>query len=581
MSSLKNYRYDIDGLRAISVIAVIIFHLGFLPNGYLGVDVFFVISGYLITKIMFKESIQEKFSLIEFYKRRIRRILPLVVSATIVSVIVAMFLMLPDDLENFSQSVIATNFMANNILLRITTGDYWDVVNEYKPLMHTWSLAVEEQFYFILPLLFLLLNRVNTKWVAPVLLLLSGISLVIFLMPNFAPSASKFYYIQYRFYEVGFGGLLAIYLGDKLYFKNFKGVFLLILILLMYFDLEIHADILLVIVVLISGLLLISENSSFEKLLIENKVVVYIGKISFSLYIWHQIVFAFLRYSGYPNLQDLEPVAVALSLTVVLSILSYHFVENYFRDKKKVPFKHVFSFVLLGTILSSGISAFVIFRKGIIRDVPELSLYIKDINSYKGNIHIDYNSRIYAYNKPFSTNGKTKVLIIGNSFARDWANVLLESRYREKIEISYIFDVEAVDPADKRFEQADNIFFSELDMDQYRVLEKRFSLDFKKVWNVGTKSFGANNGIVYTKRNEPGYCLSAVTLDYKFLNLNAIQKRQWGSKYIDMIGMLTKTAEVPVFTDQCKFISQDCRHLTQHGAKFYASKLEMHNYFYW
>ena len=129
MNNNIKYRKDIDGLRAIAVLSVIFFHLGYLPNGYLGVDIFFTISGYLITKIVYAESVENKFSITQFYLRRIRRIIPLVLFTSSIAVLIGFFVMLPDDFENLCQSLIATNFFGNNILQLITTGNYWDIVN--------------------------------------------------------------------------------------------------------------------------------------------------------------------------------------------------------------------------------------------------------------------------------------------------------------------------------------------------------------------------------------------------------------------------------------------------------------------
>ena len=170
---MKIYRKDIDGLRAIAIIPVILFHLGYLANGYLGVDVFFVISGYLITGLVYNEVEENKFSILKFYERRIRRIFPLVLFTTAIAFILGLIFMLPDDLENLCQSVFASNFSANNILMKITSADYWAVKNDYKPLMHTWSLGIEEQFYMLYPLIFFFLKGDKKTFILPLLLFLS------------------------------------------------------------------------------------------------------------------------------------------------------------------------------------------------------------------------------------------------------------------------------------------------------------------------------------------------------------------------------------------------------------------------
>ncbi|MEZ0244667.1 MAG: acyltransferase family protein, partial [Sphingomonas sp.] len=148
------YRPEIDGLRAIAVIVVILFH-GMVPGfraGYIGVDMFFVVSGYLITGILVTELAEGRFSILRFYERRIRRIIPALMLVMLLSIPFALWLMLPDDLENFGQSLIGTTFFANNILLLITTG-YFGIEVQFKPLMHTWSLGVEEQYYLLVPLM--------------------------------------------------------------------------------------------------------------------------------------------------------------------------------------------------------------------------------------------------------------------------------------------------------------------------------------------------------------------------------------------------------------------------------------------
>ena len=161
----KTYRTDIDGLRAIAVLSVILFHLGYLSNGFLGVDVFFVISGYLITGLVYKEVEHNKFSILRFYERRIRRIVPLVLFTTFTAFAIGMLVMLPNDLENLCQAVIASNLSANNILMFITSADYWALHNDYKPLMHTWSLGIEEQFYLLYPVILFFLKGDRKRFI--------------------------------------------------------------------------------------------------------------------------------------------------------------------------------------------------------------------------------------------------------------------------------------------------------------------------------------------------------------------------------------------------------------------------------
>ncbi|REC40417.1 acyltransferase family protein [Chryseobacterium sp. 5_R23647] len=569
---LNNYRKDIDGLRAIAVMVVIIFHLGFLPNGYLGVDVFFVISGYLITKILYREAKENRFSIVQFYIRRIRRIIPLVVFCTLLSLIIGAMVMLPDDLENLSQSIIATNFMANNILLLITTGNYWDLSNEFKPLMHTWSLGIEEQFYFILPLIILVCKGKYVKLILPILLIFTLFSAVFFLLPNFANDASKFYLIQYRFFELAIGGIIGILFADqKLKFVgSFLCLFLLIILLTVNFDLK--ADFRLLMVVTLSAVFMITEKSKIERILLENAGVQFIGKISFSLYMWHQIVFAFARYFVYPDLDIFPNYLILIGITFILSIISYYLIEIPFRDKKKMSTKVVFLIVIGGIAIASLSSFYIYYKKGILKNIPELDMYTDQ--KYSGNVHIKYNERVYQINKPFSSDNKQKYLIVGNSFARDWANILLESKFGKNIEISYLIKLDNSNETKEKIEKADRIYFSDQEKSDFDKLNEQYHINVEKVWNVGTKNFGKNNGLIYNQRNDPNYCKLKIKMDENFFNKNEKQKLQWNNHYVDLIGMVIDSNKmIPVFTNECKFISSDTTHLTEFGAKYFAEIL--------
>lgn len=566
--NVNNYRNDIDGLRAIAVLAVIVFHFGFMPNGYLGVDVFFVISGYLITGIIFNELNENRFSIVNFYLRRTRRIIPLALFITIVSLAIGVATMLPDDLENLSQSVIATNLFSNNILLAITTKNYWDVVNEYKPLMHTWSLGIEEQYYLFYPLLFLLLGKKYRTWLLPLLFTLTIISLVLYILPY--SDYQKFYLIPFRFYELSVGGIAAIYLNNKLFVHKYSSLLIISLLFILFFDLSfiLSQKILLPITVLLTLGIIASSNdeSRLSSFILKNKTIVFIGLISFSLYMWHQVL---LSYTKYFIIQKLETphLIIILILTVLLSILSYKFIEQPFRNKTKINTKTLLLTLSIAFFAINSIAFYIYFKGGILKDVPELSI---TKNQATRNIHKKYNSRIHAYDKNFNSTDKLKILVIGASFARDWSNVLLESKYKNNLDISYIAYPFEHKELTSRTLEADVIFYSTTK----KINIKKLKIDESKLFVIGTKNFGTSSGIFYNYHGSD-YFKQRTSMENGYFENNKKMSEIWGDKYIDYIAkVINKDKTVPVFTPDNKFISQDCRHLTKAGALYFSQLFE-------
>ena len=210
------YRQDLDALKGIAIIAVFLFHLGLLKSGYLGVDAFFVINGFLVIPSIVKKIGNKDFSFFSFLEKRVVRLLPLIVLASFLSLVLGVILMLPDDLENLSQSVVASNVMSQNILSAITTKNYWAVSNDFKPLMHLWYVGVLFEFYIIFPLLMLVANKIanlfkfdGMKWMIYTLLLAVVVSLIMYLNPNVS-IGNRFYFIQYRFFELCTGGVIGL-----------------------------------------------------------------------------------------------------------------------------------------------------------------------------------------------------------------------------------------------------------------------------------------------------------------------------------------------------------------------------------
>lgn len=590
----KTYRTDIDGLRAIAVISVILFHLGYLSNGYLGVDIFFVISAYLITGIVYNEVEENKFSVLKFYERRIRRIIPLVLFTTLIAFVLGLIFMLPDDLENLSQSVFASNFSTNNILMKITSADYWAVKNDYKPLMHTWSLGIEEQFYLLYPVIFFFLKGNKKKLILPLLIILTILSLMAFFKST--NISSKFYFLQYRFFELSIGGICAIYFSKKnLFINTSKSQYILyfllsVLVFLLFFNSINSNDIkVLTTTILTAGVLVLGglhfENNSLYRILISNKVFTGIGKISFSLYMWHQIVFAFSRYFLVEEITLNYAIALSI-IVIVLSMITYFAVENPFRNRTTIKTKPLLIIVSISFLLITGASLYVYVVGGNIKDVPELGITKSNLPSQlnffssQSNINIQYNEDIRALDKPFSDNNqgigmksdKVKVLVLGNSFGRDVANVLMESSFKDTIEVRYSdLASKSDDELKSRINNADFIFFGSNYPSKELIAE--YNIDMNKVWIVGTKDFGNSNGIHYNRKIE-NYSNYRTEMKTGVLAENLNFKKEWGERYIDLIDLVADSeGKVLVFSPDGKFLSQDTVHFTKFGAMFFARLL--------
>ncbi len=587
------YRKDIDGLRAYAVIAVILFHLGYLPYGYLGVDVFFVISGYLITSIIYAEIKADKFSVWNFYKRRIRRILPLLFFISTVALTIGFFLMLPFDLEDLAESVFATNISANNINMLISSSDYWAVENEYKPLMHTWSLGVEEQFYLIYPLLLLGVQRLNKNFLVHFLWLISLASIILFLFYGNTPS--RFYLLHFRLFELSLGGLFAIiFLNPKPNRSIYSISFYLsaIGLLLFLFIKDLNNQTLVLITTLLSVVLIISGgmvDSKISNLIFKNRYIVFIGKISFSLYMWHHLVFAFARYAFVENI-NFSLSVILVFITLILSVVTYYFVENPFRNKELFSFRKVILMLSALFILSTASALFLCHIGGIYKDFPSLGLEKKeDLQLSLETIfksdqrHLEYNESIRQLNIPFEENEKPKILIIGDSFGRDVCNMFLESPESKKADLKY-FDLEQIftdTSIIERWQNADRIIFAangfigKAWIDQLADYYK-LEVNLENIYVFGTKNFGFSNGIYYrNKASIKDYSKFYVSIRDHVMNVEKMLRDEWQERYISLIKpVLNDQGKVRVFDNDGKFISHDTYHFTRAGAKFYADLLD-------
>jgi len=374
------YRREINGLRAVAVIPVVLFHAGVesFSGGFIGVDVFFVISGYLITTIILSEKDQGVFSLVTFYERRARRILPALFFMMLISLPFAWLWLLPSDLEDFSQSLIAVITFSSNILFWKETG-YWGTENELKPLLHTWSLAVEEQYYILFPLFLTFMQRFRKRWLMSSFLAIIVISLFLSQWGSHHIPTANFFLLPFRSWELAIGACIAfyfLYIEPNTYFIRPKKLFndllsalglALILYAIFAFDKNTPFPSVYALIPTIGTALIIlfSSANTFVGRLLSTKALVGIGLISYSAYLWHQPLIAFSRHSSSTEPNQFVLLTMA-TLSFPLAYLTWRFIENPFRKKENFNRKAIFKLSTIGsfTFLVIGISGqyFDIFR---------------------------------------------------------------------------------------------------------------------------------------------------------------------------------------------------------------------------
>jgi peptidoglycan/LPS O-acetylase OafA/YrhL len=370
-----NYRPEIDGLRAIAVIAVILCHAGFkqFGGGYVGVDIFFVISGYLITSILLAELEKNTFSLLDFYERRLRRILPALFGMLFFCLPFVWFFLTPDAIKSFSESLVAVTVFASNILFWNTSG-YFDTSSEFKPLIHTWSLAVEEQYYLIFPLFLLLTKKIGRQWVVGLL----GVAFLVSLTTSQWLSANhpsfNFYMLPTRGWELLIGAFIAFY-HKRHNIKNrnsnieslasFLGCLLIAYSIFVYNDQTPFPSIYTLAPTIGTALIVIfTTDKTVVGKLLSSRPFVAIGLISYSAYLWHQPIFAFHRLIN-PKDPNLLLMGILAGLSLVIGYLSWKYIESPFRKKGKFSRKNIYFFSILGSVffILIGVTGIIISEK--------------------------------------------------------------------------------------------------------------------------------------------------------------------------------------------------------------------------
>lgn len=373
------YRPEIDGLRAIAVISVILYHAQLVffgttwfEGGFVGVDIFFVISGYLITRIILLELYEKgTFSFSEFYERRARRILPMLFIVVFVSIPFAWRWFLPSDLVEYAGSALSSIFFGSNFFFYFTTTEYGADSALLKPFLHTWSLGVEEQFYLAFPIIAVISYKYFRRHFLAILLVLSLLSLLFAELMAYRNADLNFYLPLSRFWELSVGSLLAfreVFHRDKptgvwVALLQVIGLCLIGYSVVFFNAITPHPGLVTIIPVLGVALIIgfASHGESVGRVL-AIKPLIWVGLISYSAYLWHFPIFAFAR-NGATDVTNIDKLAWIV-LTLVLSVASYWAIERPFRNRRLVSARVLWIVLGLSTVSLVTFMCWVVYSEG-------------------------------------------------------------------------------------------------------------------------------------------------------------------------------------------------------------------------
>jgi peptidoglycan/LPS O-acetylase OafA/YrhL len=458
MSNLK-YRPDIDGLRALAVLTVIAFHFDsrWISGGFIGVDVFFVISGYIITTAIYPEILSGRFSFAEFYAKRIKRILPLFYLVVAVCLVITYLLYTPSDFMDFADSLRYSSSFISNIYFERLSG-YFAPTSETMPLLHTWSLSIEEQFYFIWPILLILCTKFLSKKV-----FVTGLVSLLIVLSCYSEylalnnTSEAYYFIQSRGFELLLGALLAVVLFLKretsISFTALTyqlcGILGLSLLLVLFFYIDknsVFPGFNAALVAIASSLIILSgeHRKGLVYTILSNSVFVFVGKLSYSLYLWHWPVLAIYRYYNVDF--NIQSTLICIVTTIILSILSWRFFETPLRHKvMKKRWIYLLYFVI-PVILSITVAKVIVKNDGYGERFSDEALRLYNISKYSYDDEKLNLPQTNAY-KPFepylignatlSTKSEIKTFVWGDSHAGHFRSFV--SDLGEKYHFSSLF----------------------------------------------------------------------------------------------------------------------------------------------
>ena len=422
------------------MVPVILFHAGyeFFSGGFVGVDVFFVISGYLITSILLDDIQKNRFSILNFYERRARRILPALYSMVVISLISSSIVLYPQELIETAKSALYVPIFSSNFYFWSERG-YFGGAAELKPLIHTWSLAIEEQFYIVFPVALVVLSKYKQWLLVGVLLLVFLLSLIASYYVTLIHFDTAFFFPFTRVWELLIGVFCALLLrrrtciatGVQADLIALGGLSLIVLSYVSFDSSILFPSVTALIPTLGTALfILASNNARFIQPIFGFKPIVFIGLTSYSLYLWHQPIFALGR-----SIEAFEENKVMFILVAVaFGLSSYFFIEKPFRDRSLVSNKNVVKFGILGSLCIIFMAGAIIYFEGFSKrfDDEDQALFLQ-LATYKGYNQKRFDELHFA---DFSSQNGKKIVLVGDSHAKDFLNIIDESELFKSYEFS-------------------------------------------------------------------------------------------------------------------------------------------------
>lgn len=454
MSVGLKYRPEVDGLRAVAVVAVMLFHAGnsAFPGGYVGVDIFFVISGFLITSIISKEVDQGTFSFASFYERRIRRIFPALYFLLLSVTVAGLVLLTPPELRDLGQSVFATVAFAGNIFFYFKSG-YFDPDGEAQPLLHMWSLGVEEQFYIFFPVLLLIVSRWARRWLIPLLAAILAGSVIASIALIESQPSGVFYLPHFRAWELILGCILALWMrSDAIVHRLSKtstvlletfGLALIALPVMLYNSDTVFPGLTATPPVLGTAILIaVSRHDTPIGRVLAWRPMVLIGLVSYSAYLWHQPLLVFARLRTGFELPTWQANFICVA-AMVLAYVSWRFVERPFRDRDFLSRRGLFALAALTSTVVGGAGLALHFSNGLpqrFSDRAEMLARSAELSPKRALCHADPSNPLTVRNACRYGGQDTKWAVLGDSHGIELGYALsqsLEKRGKGLVHLTY------------------------------------------------------------------------------------------------------------------------------------------------